>query len=83
MLCFGYTNDLYLYRTTKILKQNIKLLVINIRLILEYNNKNKIFFALEKIEIINFSRKYKTKLLSIIINEDLMIHLITTSEKKN
>jgi hypothetical protein len=55
MLCFGYANDLYLYHVTKILEQNIKLLVVDIRLILEYNNKNKIFFALEKIKIIHFS----------------------------
>jgi hypothetical protein len=55
MLCFGYTDDLYLYHFIKILEQNIKLLVINIRLILEYNNKNKIFLVLEKIEIIYFS----------------------------
>jgi hypothetical protein len=72
-----------LYRIIKILEQNIKLLVINIRLILEYNNKNKIFFALEKIKIIYFSQKYKIKLLSIIINKDLMIYLIITSKKEN
>jgi hypothetical protein len=73
MLCFGYTDDLYLYRVTKILEQNIELLVINIRLILEYNNKNKIFFVLEKIKTIYFSRKHKIKLLLIIINKDLTI----------
>ena len=55
ILYFGYTDDLYLYRIIKILEQNIKFLVINIRLILEYNNKNKIFFVLEKIKIIYFS----------------------------
>jgi hypothetical protein len=83
ILCFGYANDLYLYYITKTLEQNIKLLVVDIRLILEYNNKNKIFFVLEKIKIIYFNQKYKTKLLSIIINKDLMIYLITTSKKKN
>jgi hypothetical protein len=83
ILYFGYADDLYLYHATKILERNIKLLVIDIRLILEYNNKNKIFFILEKIKIIYFSRKYKTKLLSIIINKDLTIYLITTSKKKN
>jgi hypothetical protein len=83
ILCFGYTDDLYLYYTTKILEQNIKLLVTDIRLILEYNNKNKIFFAPEKIKIIYFSQKYKIKLLSIIINKNLMIYLIITSEKEN
>jgi hypothetical protein len=72
-----------LYRAIKILEQNIELLVVNIRLILEYNNKNKIFFVPKKIKIIYFSRKYKIKLLSIIINKDLMIYLITTSKKKN
>jgi hypothetical protein len=72
-----------LYRTTKTLERNIELLAANIRLILEYNNKNKIFFVLEKVEIIYFSRKHKIELLSIIINKDLMIYLITTSEKKN
>jgi hypothetical protein len=72
-----------LYYIIKILGQNIKLLVINIRLILEYNNKNKIFFVLEKIKIIYFSQKYKTKLLLIIINENIMIYLIITSKKKN
>jgi hypothetical protein len=83
MLYFGYANDLCLYYTTKILERNIKLLVVDIRSILEYSNKNKIFFALEKIKIIYFSWKYKTKLLTIIINEYLMIYLITTSEKKD
>jgi hypothetical protein len=83
ILCFRYTDDLYLYYIIKILERNIKLLVVDIRLILEYNNKNKIFFVLEKIKIIYFSRKYKIKLLSIIINKDLMIYLIITSEKKD
>jgi hypothetical protein len=83
ILCFGYTDDLYLYYVTKILERNIELLVVNIRSILEYNNKNKIFFVLEKIKIIYFSRKYKIKLLSIIINKDLMIYLIITNKKKN
>jgi hypothetical protein len=78
ILCFGYANDLYLYHATKILE----LLVIDIRLILEYNNKNKIFFILEKVKIIYFCRKYRIKLLSIIINKDLMIYLITISKKK-
>jgi hypothetical protein len=72
-----------LYYITKILEQNIKLLVINIRLILEYNNKNKNKFVLEKIKIIYFNQKYKIKLLLIIINKDLIIYLIITSEKKN
>jgi hypothetical protein len=83
ILYFGYTDDLYLYYTTKILEQNIKLLVINIKLIIEYNNKNKIFFVLDKVKIIYFSRKHKTELLLIVINKDLMIYLIITSEKKN
>jgi hypothetical protein len=72
-----------LYYITKILEQNIEFLVINIRSILEYNNKNKIFFIPEKVKIIYFSRKYKIELLSIIINKDLMIYLIITSEKEN
>jgi hypothetical protein len=55
MLRFGYTDDLCLYHTTKILERNVKLLVIDIRSILEYNNKNKIFFTPEKVEIIHFS----------------------------
>jgi hypothetical protein len=83
ILYFGYTDDLYLYHATKILKQNIKFLVIDIKLILEYNNKNKIFFILEKIKIIYFSRKYRIELLSIIINKNLIIYLIITSEEKN
>jgi hypothetical protein len=83
ILYFGYTDDLYLYHIIKILEQNIEFLVANIRLILEYNNKNKIFFVLEKIKIIYFSQKYKTKLLSIVVNKDFTIYLITTSKKKN
>jgi hypothetical protein len=83
ILYFGYADDLCLYYIIKILEQNIKLLVIDIRLILEYSNKNKIFFTLEKVEIIYFSWKYRIKLLSIIINEDLMIYLIIISEKEN
>jgi hypothetical protein len=55
MLYFGYTDDLYLYRIIKILERNIKLLVIDIRLILEYNNKNQKKFILEKVKIIYFS----------------------------
>jgi hypothetical protein len=83
ILCFGYADDLYLYRAIKTLERNIELLVINIKSILEYNNKNKIFFVLEKVKIIYFSRKYKIELLLIVINKDLMIYLITTSKKKN
>jgi hypothetical protein len=83
MLRFGYTDDLYLYHATKILERNIELLAVDIRSILEYSNKNKIFFDPEKVKIIYFSRKHKTKLLSIVINKDLTIYLITTSKKKD
>jgi hypothetical protein len=43
ILYFGYADDLYLYYITKILERNIEFLVVDIRLILEYSNKNKIF----------------------------------------
>jgi hypothetical protein len=43
ILCFRYADDLCLYHIIKILEQNIKLLVTNIKLILEYNNKNNFF----------------------------------------
>jgi hypothetical protein len=55
MLRFGYADDLCLYRATKILEQNVELLAVDVRSILEYSNKNKIFFAPEKVEIIYFS----------------------------
>jgi hypothetical protein len=81
-LWFGYTNDLYLYKATRTLELNIKLLANNIQKILDDRNKNKNFFTLEKVEIIYFSRKYKSESLPVIINENLIIYPITTNERE-
>jgi hypothetical protein len=83
MLRFGYTDDICLYRATKCLNINISLLIANIRSILAYGTKYKIFFAPEKLEMIYLTKKAGDYILLYTINEDLIIYPITTIPKES
>ncbi|KAH8778915.1 hypothetical protein BGZ57DRAFT_761112, partial [Hyaloscypha finlandica] len=54
-LYFRYTNNIYLYHVLNLLNININYLISNIYNILIYREVNKIFFILEKLEIIHLT----------------------------
>ncbi|KAH8743522.1 hypothetical protein BGZ57DRAFT_779203, partial [Hyaloscypha finlandica] len=56
-LYFRYTNNIYLYYISNSLDTNINYLVLDVYNILAYRETNKIFFTLEKLEIIHLSTK--------------------------
>lgn len=56
-LRYGYADDICLYRACDSLDANVRLLAGDVDGIIEYGTTNKIFFALEKIEMIHFTKK--------------------------
>ena len=56
-LRFGYADDICLYRASKSLDINVRLLAEDVREILAYGDANKIFFAPEKLEMIHLTTK--------------------------
>jgi hypothetical protein len=80
-LCFGYTDDVCLYRASKSLDKNVKLLANDVKGILSWGAKHKVAFALEKIEIIHFSWKGGNHAPLCIVNNELTVQPITTALK--
>jgi hypothetical protein len=81
-LRFGYADDIYLYRASKSLDTNVRLLAKDIREILAYGNANKIFFTPEKLEMIHLTLKTDQHAPPCIVNEDLTITPITKALKE-
>ena len=81
-LRFRYIDDICLYRVSPLVYINVTLLVGDVRSVLEYRNEHKIFFILEKLEMIYFTRKRHRESLAYKVNNDLIITLITTLEKE-
>src|SRR5438045_2848325 len=80
-LCFGYTDDLCLYRTSKNLDRNVELLACDVQPIMAWGADNKIAFAPEKLEMIHLTKKSGCYSPPCIINDELTIHPITTAPK--
>src|SRR5438477_1996673 len=77
-LCFGYADDICLYRATKSLDTNVELLAADVHNILAYRTDNKIFFTPEKLEMIHLTKKSGDYAPPCIVNDDLTIYPITT-----
>ncbi|KFZ25062.1 hypothetical protein V502_00457 [Pseudogymnoascus sp. VKM F-4520 (FW-2644)] len=81
-LRFGYADDICLYRASKSLDTNVRLLAKDTREILAYGNANKIFFAPEKLEMIHLTLKTDQYAPPCIVSEDLTITPITKALKE-
>ena len=75
-LRFRYADDICLYRASKSLDINVRLLAKDVREILAYSNTNKIFFILKKLEIIHLITKKDLYAPRCIVSKDLTITLI-------
>ena len=80
-LRFGYADDICLYRAINSLDTNAELLAQDVRGITAYGDKNKIFFAPEKLEMIHLTRRQGTSAPLCKVNDDLVITLITIALK--
>jgi hypothetical protein len=80
-LRFGYTDDICLYRASATLEENVELLAQDVRGIIQWGNENKIFFALEKLEMIYLTTRKGALVPILRVNNDLVISLITTAPK--
>lgn len=80
-LRFGYADDICLYRASRTLAENVELLAHDVRGIIRWGDKNKIFFAPEKLEMIHLTRKKGATAPVLKVNDELEIIPITTAPK--
>lgn len=80
-LRFGYADDICIYRFSKSLELNIRLLEHDVRSIVTWGNSNKVFFAPEKIEMMHFSPNDSEGNPTLVV-DNLTIEPITTAEKR-
>jgi hypothetical protein len=80
-LRFGYADDICLYRATGSLNNNVQLLASDVRDILAWGAENKIFFALEKLEMIHLTKEPSGYAPQCVVNNELTINPITTASK--
>ena len=78
---FGYADDICLYRATRSLNSNVRMLANDVQSIITWGTHNKIAFAPEKLEMIHITRKSGTEAPECKVNEDLTIQPITTAPK--
>jgi ribonuclease HI len=80
-LRFRYTDDVCLYRASATLEENVKLLAQDVRGIIQWGNKNKIFFTPEKLKMIYLTTRKGASTPILKVNDSLVISLITTTPK--
>ena len=80
-LRFGYADDICLYRASATLEENVELLARDVRGIIQWGNENKIFFTLEKLEMIYLTTRKEASAPILRVNDSLVISLITTVPK--
>ena len=80
-LRFGYADDICLYRATGSLNNNVQLLASDVRDILAWGAENKIFFALEKLEMIHLTKEPSGYAPQFVVSNELTINPITTAPK--
>ena len=81
-LRFGYTNNICLYYATNSLNNNIRLLARNIQDVIVQSANNKIFFVLEKLEMIYLTRKARGYIPQCVVSNKLTISSTTTTPKE-
>jgi ribonuclease HI len=80
-LRFGYADDICLYRASRTLEENVRLLAQDVRGIIQWGNANKIFFAPEKLEMIHLTTKKGASAPVLTVDDELEITPITTAPK--
>jgi len=80
-LCFGYADDICLYRATRSLNNNVQLLASDVWDILAWGAENKIFFAPEKLEMMHLTKGSSGYAPWCVVNDELTLDLITTAPK--
>jgi hypothetical protein len=80
-LRFGYADDICLYRASRTLEENVRLLAYDVQSIIQWGDENKIFFAPEKLEMIHLTTKKGVSALVLKVNNELEITPITTAPK--
>jgi ribonuclease HI len=80
-LRFGYADDICLYRASRTLEENVRLLAQDVRSIIQWGDENKIFFAPEKLEMIHLTTKRGASAPVLKVNDELEITPITTAPK--
>jgi hypothetical protein len=78
-LRFGYADDICLFRESKSLDDNVRLLATDVREIMAWGTDNKIFFAPEKLEMIHITKKTGNYAPQCVINDILTIAPIVTA----
>lgn len=80
-LRFGYADDICLYRVSKSLEQNSRLLARDIQYVLHWGDENKVHFAPEKRELLHITRSTKDDSNPPVVAGDrLTIHPVTVPE---
>ena len=80
-LRFGYADDICLYRASRTLEENVRLLAYDVQSIIQWGDENKIFFAPEKLEMIHLTTKKGASTPVLKVNDELEITPITTAPK--
>jgi hypothetical protein len=73
---FGYVDDIYLYRASYSMDDNVELLVSDLRQIKAWGEANKVTFAPEKQEIIHLTRQRSNYAPPCVVNKQLTIYPI-------
>lgn len=82
-LRFGYADDIYIYRATHSLDENIWLLAQDVRQIFQYGDENKIQFAPERFEMIHLIRQRDAHTPPCVVNDQPTIHPATATNLKD
>jgi ribonuclease HI len=80
-LRFGYADDICLYRATRSLDENVRLLASDVQGILAWGAENRIFFAPEKLEMIHLTKKTGGHAPQCVVDDELTVDPITTGPK--
>jgi hypothetical protein len=80
-LRFRYADDICLYRASRTLEENTRLLAQDVRNIIQWGDENKIFFAPEKLEMIYLTTQKRGSAPVLKVNNELEITPITTTPK--
>ena len=79
-LRYGYADDINIYRASRSLDDNVRLLAEDVRSINAWGEEHKVFFAPEKVELIHLSRQLDTYAPAVVVNDSLSISPITPEE---
>ncbi|CAJ2509346.1 Uu.00g143720.m01.CDS01, partial [Anthostomella pinea] len=79
-LRFGYADDLALYRVSKSLQQNAEMLADDLKQVMQWGDKNKVFFTPEKCKLVHITRSRDISNPSVVIGDHLIIDPVQEPE---